>query len=246
MSSLNKIKSGDNQYALAIVIPVYNEEGCIVEVIRSWKQMVLSLNIRFQICIFNDGSTDQTLHVLKIFENDADIEIINKKNRGHGPTILEGYHRAVQVADWVFQCDSDNEISPEYFPDLWNKRDDFEALFGIRIQRAQNVGRKIISLFSRLTVRILFGSGVTDVNVPYRLMRSKILKNIIQKIPKDTFAPNVIISGVFSQERLRIYEAPVIHKNRQTGEPSLIKWNLVISAIKSFFQTIRCRPSITI
>jgi len=102
----------------------------------------------------------------------------------------------------------------------------------------------MISLFSRLTVRIFFGVGVTDVNVPYRLMRSDILKNIIQQILNNIFAPNIIISGVFSREKLRVYEKSVIHHNRQTGKPSLMKWKLMISSIKSFFQTIKCRPVI--
>jgi hypothetical protein len=72
----------------------------------------------------------------------------------------------------VFQCDSDDEMKPDSFPKFSESRDQFDALFGIRSDRRQNLARKIISFCSRTTVRVMFGGTVSDVNVPYRLMRA--------------------------------------------------------------------------
>jgi len=135
-------------------------------------------------------------------------------------------------------------MKPENFPKLWKKRSEYDALFGKRHGRVQNGGRKFISQVSRFTVKMLFGNGVTDVNTPYRLMRSEMLKKIIQKIPEDTFAPNVIISGAISKAHKRIFEMDVPHDPRRTGEVSIVKWKLWKSVMKSFFQTLLCRPKV--
>jgi dolichol-phosphate mannosyltransferase len=230
---------------LAVVMPVYNEEECIMHVIESWLSVLSDLGMRFQIIVLNDGSRDGTQKALQVFHHDNRLEIINKANSGHGPTILMGYKRAVQLADWTFHCDSDDTMKPDYFTYLWEQREEFDALFGLRTERKQNASRRLVSACSRIMVRLLFGNGVTDVNTPYRLIRSSILEQIVCQIPPDTFAPNVIISGALSKYRLRIYEHPVPHENRKTGKASIVKWKLIRSAVKSFWQTLFCRPSIT-
>lgn len=234
------------RFNLAVVMPVYNEEACIVNVVKSWLSVLSRLNIHFRLIVLNDGSTDGTKDALAVFNNDGRIEVVNKKNTGHGPTILLGYWLAVQVAHWVFQCDSDDEMKADYFPPLWEKRSKFDALFGIRRGRAQNIGRKLISWWSRITVRLVFGKGVTDVNTPYRLIRGNILRHIVEQIPDYIFAPNVIISGALSKAGLRIYEHPVPHEDRRTGTVSIVKWKLWKSAMRSFWQTLSCRPVVRV
>ena len=229
---------------LVLIMPVYNEEGCISDVIRSWDRMLSGLGIRYQMIILNDGSKDGTKEVLASFDNKGRIQIINKDNSGHGPTILIGYRKAVKISTWTFQCDSDDEMKADYFQALWTKRERFDALFGLRKDRTQNAWRKIISLCAKITVRILFGAGVTDVNTPYRLIRSDLLKRIIEQIPDDTFAPNVIISGALSKAGVRIYECDVPYEHRRTGQVSIMKWKLWKAAMKAFRQTLACRPSL--
>lgn len=224
---------------LALVMPVYNEEECIIDVVKAWRDEFDRLGIDFTMILLNDGSKDRTKDKLATFAGEGRITIINKENSGHGPTILQGYHKAVDLADWVFQTDSDNEMKPDYFPELWNRRCDYAALFGVRANRKQNIGRRIISSASRATVRIFFGSGVADVNTPYRLMRSAALKQIVAQIPSDTFAPNVLISGMFAASKANIYNCQVPHEDRKTGSVSIMKWRLWKSAFRSFWQTIR-------
>jgi glycosyltransferase involved in cell wall biosynthesis len=234
------------EFDLALVMPVYNEQECIAEVVRSWKTVLSRLGIPYQLIVLNDGSKDHTAEQLAAFAGDPAVVVVNKKNSGHGPTILEGYRMAVERAEWVFQCDSDDEMRAEHFPKLWNSRQQYDALFGIRSGREQNAGRKLISAVSRMTVRTLFGKGVQDVNTPYRLMRAPLLKQVVAQIPADTFAPNVIISGAFAKAGLRLCNLPVPHEGRRTGSVSIVKWKLWKAAFRSFRQTLRCRPTIVI
>ena len=230
---------------VAVVMPVYNEEACIAGVVRSWRAMLSELGLTFRILVLNDGSTDGTQAALSVFLGDECVQVIHKANSGHGPTILLGYQKAVETADWVFQCDSDDEMKPDSFPELWRRREASDALFGVRSGRRQPLARKLISACSRATVRVFFGSGVVDVNVPYRLIRVSLLRRILPQIPPDTFAPNVIISGALARGGARLYNHPVPHEGRKTGTVSIVKWKLWRATFRAFWQTLRCRPRIT-
>lgn len=228
-------------HELALVMPIYNEQDCIAHVINSWCQTLSALRIDYHIIALNDGSRDGTAQALAALAGHPRVEVINKTNSGHGPTILMGYRKAVEMADWVFQCDSDDEMRAESFPLLWSQRQEVDAAFGIRSGRVQSIDRKLISACSRLAIRLLFGSGVRDVNVPYRLIRASVLKPIVERIPDDTFAPNVIISGVLSRSRRPLKNIPVPHEGRRTGTVSIMKWKLWRAAFKSLRQTMQCK-----
>lgn len=228
------------EYELVVVMPVYNEEECVKDVVQDWHEHLSKLNIHFKIIVLNDGSRDGTGKVLEFFSANPRIEIIHKANSGHGPTVHLGYRRAIQQAGWVFQCDSDNEMSPGSFETLWNNRHSYDALLGVRTGRSQNFARKIISAVSRMTVYGFAGQGVADVNVPYRLMSSEILSKILRQIPEDNFVPNIALSAGLTKIRARIWQTPVPHKNRATGEVSLKSMKLLKSSCKAFLQTCFC------
>jgi hypothetical protein len=147
----------------------------------------------------------------------------------------------VNRAEWVFQTDSDDEMSPAKFKELWGEREGYKALFGFRSGRQQNLGRLIISAVSRLAVRMLFGQGIVDVNTPYRLMHGAELRRMVNLIPADTFAPNILISGMFAASGASIMNHPVPHEGRKSGQVSIVKWRLWRAAARSLWQTVAFR-----
>jgi len=228
-------------HELAVIMPVYNEEGCIAQVINSWYTMLSHLKIDFIIIVLNDGSQDATLEILSSLAHHKGIEIVDKPNTGHGPTILLGYHKATTIAQWVFQCDSDDELKAEDFPNLWVNRQKYVALFGRRQGHDSSLTRKFISRVSRIIVGSLFGKAVIDVNVPYRLIRSDRLKPIIEQIPVNTLAPNVIISASLAKSGFALGNVPISYQYRQTGKVSIVKWRLWKFALLAGWQTLRYR-----
>jgi len=231
-----------NNERLCIVMPVYNEEAAIGGVLKKWTSALDALGIDYTIRPYNDGSRDATLKVMQeCAQSSSHIDVQDKPNSGHGPTILGGYRAAAADGyDWIFQIDSDDEMGPEQFNELWSRRSDFDFLVGRRAGRVQALPRKIVSFVSRCAVRLFYGkSSVWDVNAPYRLMRTSALRDVFSSIPDSTFAPNVIITGMVARNHLRAFEMPVPQHDRTTGEVSIKKWKLLKAAAKSLWQTIR-------
>ena len=227
---------------LTVVIPVYNEEEIVQDVINSWLTTLRSLEINFVIKAYNDGSKDSTLLKLKeLSNNNFELKIFDKPNSGHGPTILRGYRDS--YSKWIFQVDSDNEMDAIHFKELWEIRNDYDLIVGKRVQRVSSISRHIITLVARLTNKILYGSGIVDVNSPYRLYRREKFIDAFQKIPIDTFAPNVILSGYAVKKTFKIAEIPAPCKSRKTGEVSIKKLKLLKVALLSLKQTISFRFS---
>ena len=226
---------------LCVVMPVYNEQDAIGPVLEKWSKAMDALGVDYVIRPYNDGSKDNSLAVMKSVARDLpSVDVRDKANGGHGNTILTGYREAAADGfDWIFQIDSDDEMGPEKFGELWAKRCDYDFLVGIRDGRVQQLPRKIISFVSRLCVRIFYGKSVWDVNTPYRLMRVSAFKGFYAAIPLTTFAPNVILSGLAARHGLRCYEIRVPQHDRTTGEVSIKKWKLLKAAARSFGQTIR-------
>lgn len=224
---------------LAVILPVYNEEEIIEYVINNLVLELTELEIDYKIFAYNDGSKDNSAIILeKLANNNSNITVINKPNAGHGPTILKGYKEHAADFSWIFQIDADNEMEPEYFSRLWEKRFDYDLLMPIREGRIQNLSRKIVSSFSRLCMRIFYGTGPWDVNSPFRLIRSAKFIDLFEKLPNNIYSPNLLISGLAAKKHFKIFECEIPCKPRQTGEVSLKKMKLIKTSVKSLWQTI--------
>lgn len=208
---------------LTIVIPVYNESEIIETVIKDWAETLHLLNIdSYKINIYNDGSTDTTLQKLNSLAHlykDV-VKVVDKPNSGHGPTILQGYRESVK-SEWVFQVDSDNEISPLYFKEFWEKRNDYDLIIGTRKGRGNSTIRRLMTFVAHRTVCLFYGKGIKDVNIPYRLMRQEAFGKYFQSIPSNTFTPNIILSGIAVKNKLKLMIVDVESTYRATGISTL-------------------------
>lgn len=229
--------SSAHQPALSVVMPVYNEEQAVASVVREWSGELDRLGIDYELRVYDDGSRDRSAEVLAELAGELPrLLLTRQENRGHGPTILRGYREA--RGEWVFQTDSDGEMEVAGFRSLWEHRRDHDFLVGIRTGRSSTPARWLVTRVSRLAVWILFGRGVSDVNSPFRLMRRERLEELLQDLPGDLFAPNVILSGLAAKRGLRIYETPVRFLERRHGAGSLVSFKILRPAARSLRQTI--------
>ena len=224
---------------VAVVIPVFNEEKLIGECINEWLNVLDSVNLNYEILIIDDGSSDATISIVERYRDNQNIQLIIKQNEGHGPTILAGYKRAVGIAEWVFQADSDNEINPNQFSALWSRRQGQDAVIAWRQGRDQTTVRRLVTLFARATTKVLFRCHLRDVNIPFRLFRSETLTILLEKIPSDTFAPNIALSGALSLMNFQVEECPVVFNERIVGESSLSNLGAVRKGGRALLELIK-------
>ena len=224
---------------VAVVIPVFNEEKLIGECIDEWLNVLDSVNLNYEILIIDDGSSDATISIVERYGDNQNIQLIIKQNEGHGPTILAGYKRAVGIAEWVFQADSDNEISPNQFSALWSRRQGQDAVIAWRQGRDQTTVRRLVTFFARVTTKVLFRCHLRDVNIPFRLIRSETLTILLEKIPSDTFAPNIALSGALSLMNYQVEECPVIFNERIVGESSLSNLGAVRKGGRALLELVK-------
>ncbi|MEC7152812.1 MAG: glycosyltransferase family 2 protein [Actinomycetota bacterium] len=224
---------------VAVVIPVFNEEKLIGECINEWLNVLDSVNLNYEILIIDDGSSDATISIVERYRDNQNIQLIIKQNEGHGPTILAGYKRAVGIAEWVFQADSDNEINPNQFSALWSRRQGQDAVIAWRQGRDQTFVRRLVTFFARVTTKVLFRCHLRDVNIPFRLFRSETLTILLEKIPSDTFAPNIALSGALSLMNFQVEECPVVFNERIVGESSLSNLGAVRKGGRALLELIK-------
>lgn len=186
----------DGSKGLWVVMPVYNEEASLKQVVESWIEEISKYVNNYVFLIVNDGSKDDSETIAKSLAlRNPSIKIISHPNRGHGQSCIAGYRYAVNHdAAWIFQIDSDGQCDPHYFQRFWNQRTDKYALYGYRKVREDGRIRFYISRVTSIYTWLATGTWVPDPNVPYRLMPKQILSSSIKEIPSYVYMANICLA----------------------------------------------------
>ncbi len=208
---------------LYIIIPTYNEEENIKNVVADWHGVLKLAGEDSKLVVIDDGSKDNTLSVLKQLEPEyKNLVVITKKNEGHGATVLHGYNYALEnKADFIFQTDSDGQTNPDEFEEFWQKRDEFSVIIGDRVERQDGLSRVFVTKVLRLVVYLIFGVFVKDANTPFRLMSNQVLSKYIVKVPEKFNLSNVLLSLLFVKNKEKVLFIPITFKQRQGGVNSI-------------------------
>ena len=210
---------------LYIIIPAYNEEENIGDVIEQWYPIIERYNGNgtSRLVIIDDGSKDSTYKIMQKYAKERPMFIpITKQNEGHGATLLYGYRYALQNnAQYIFQTDSDGQTLPEEFHQFWEIRNSYDMVIGARNKRQDGISRVFVTKTLKLVLRICFGVNMEDANTPFRLMKANTLNKYIDLIPEKFNLSNVIISVIYSQKRLNVEYIPITFRPRQGGINSI-------------------------
>jgi glycosyltransferase involved in cell wall biosynthesis len=224
---------------LYIVIPAYNEEENIRNIIDEWYQITEKIGNGSKLVIIDDGSRDSTYSMMKEeAETRPGFEPLTKPNGGHGATILYGYHYSIeQGADYIFQTDSDGQTLPEEFWEFWKLRNKNAMVIGYRKRRQDGLLRIFVTRTLKIVLQICFHVSVKDANTPFRLMKADILKENIELVPKDYNLSNVLISVIYGKKKLPVKYLPITFRPRQGGVNSINMkkiFHIGIQAMKDF------------
>lgn len=211
---------------LYIVMPAYNEEANIEDVIKQWHPVAERINgegNEARVVIANDGSKDNTFAIMQQLQSKYQYLLpLDKPNSGHGATVLYLYRYAISNgANYVFQTDSDGQTMPDEFWQMWNNRHEYDFQIGTREGRQDGFSRIVVTKTLRLVVWLMFHVWVKDANTPFRLMKAERLQEIMKCIPEDFFLSNVAISAIAVKKKEKIGWYPITFRPRQGGVNSI-------------------------
>lgn len=208
------------------VLPAYNEEANIEDVIKQWHPVCEKINAEgdeAKLVIANDGSKDNTFRIMQGLQKKYPYLLpLDKPNSGHGATVLYLYHYAIDHgANYIFQTDSDGQTLPEEFWPMWENRKNFDFQIGTRGGRQDGASRVFVTKTLRMVVWMMFHVWVKDANTPFRLLDVEKLKPILEIIPKDYNLANVAVSAIAVRWHYNIGWYPITFLPRQGGVNSI-------------------------
>lgn len=212
--------------SIYFVMPAYNEEANIEDVIKQWHPICENINQlgdNAKLVIANDGSKDNTFGIMTQLQEKYPFLIpLDKANSGHGATVLYLYHYAIDNgADYVFQTDSDGQTLPEEFWQMWENKEKYDFQIGTRGDRQDGGSRVFVTKTLRFVVWCMFHVWVKDANTPFRLLNIEKLKPILDIIPVDYNLANVAVSAIAVRWKYNIAWYPITFRPRQGGVNSI-------------------------
>ena len=210
----------DNLY---IVMPAFNEEENIEEVVKDWHEVVEKIGNNSKLVIVNDGSKDNTLQKLKELEKSySHLVALNKENGGHGDTVLFAYKYALDNnANYIFQTDSDGQTLASEFWNFWNERDKHSAIIGHRKSREDGFSRVFVTKTLKFVLFLIFHLKITDANTPYRLIKHEVLAKYYPMIPEHFNLSNVMLTVLLLEYKEDVEFKPITFRPRQGGVNSI-------------------------
>ena len=205
---------------LSVVMPVYNEAAVIRDVISDLVAEVTPRIDDFEVVVVDDASTDETPAILdRLAAENPRVKVHHSaRNRGHGPALRAAFDAS--TAPWVLQMDSDGRQVPSDLWLLWERRERADLVMGARRMDRNSRHRVVVSAGARSISRLLAGSNLRDVNVPFKLMRRALWDDVSAGMPEHPMVPSLLVTVGAAVRGWRIEQVPVTHRDR--GRPSTL------------------------
>jgi glycosyltransferase involved in cell wall biosynthesis len=248
-----------NRPSVAVAIPAYNEArglpGFLLEIDRALSPRVGSL----WLIVVDDASADETRAALKDLapQLQATLEVItNPANRGHGPSLMTAYRRALEVdPDFVCQVDGDGQFhGSDLRRMLVLLLDDAHAVCGVRRFRQDPWFRMAMTSLVRRYLAWAFHVHARDANCPLRGYETRLLADLLASVPDDSLVPNLYLTILASWRGEALLEVDVSHRVRRGGAPegtmfgrgrrSPIHWELIRFSFQALRESLSFRARI--
>ncbi len=221
---------------LSIIIPVYNEEKTIFEILKRVESVVLK-SMEKEIIIVNDASTDGTKDILASLQS---YMVINHEiNQGKGRAIRTGLENA--TGDIILIQDADLEYDPSEYSKLLEPiiKKEAEVVYGSRFMNMKfrlfgkdrtilphhYFGNKSLSLITSL----IYGQKITDMETCYKVFTKNAFKDISLRADRFDFEPE--ITAKFLKKGLKIKEVAISFDARTPEEGKKINWRDGVKAL---------------
>lgn len=226
---------------LSILVPVFNEERTIAELINKVSKVRLPGGIEKELIIVDDGSFDKTSEIVQNLSGDFNFHYIKKeKNQGKGRAIQEGVGHC--KGEYTLILDADLEYDPEEINIMIDPvvRGQADVVYGSRFVGGKahrilffwhTIGNKFLTFVSNMFTNL----NLTDMEVGYKLFNTQMLKNISLRERSFGFEPEVT-AKIARIKGVRIYEVGISYYGRTYDQGKKISWK---DGVRALFCIVR-------
>ncbi|OHA14715.1 MAG: glycosyl transferase [Candidatus Tagabacteria bacterium RIFCSPLOWO2_01_FULL_39_11] len=217
---------------LSVIIPAYNEESTILEIIRRVKAVDLK-DINKEIIVVDNGSDDGTFEKAR---NAGNVKVFREFEKGKGAALKKGFIEA--SGDIVIIQDADLEYDPDDYSKLLKPILDGRAdvVYGSRLSSSEAkrvlffwhyIANRLLTLFSDMLTNLV----LTDMETGYKVFRKEVVDSFKDKLKSRKFGIEPEITARIAKGEWRIYEVGISYSGRTYKEGKKINWKDGIAAI---------------
>ncbi len=209
---------------VSIVIPVYNEEASLPELLSRTLAAADSMGKHYELVLIDDGSRDNSANIIEAAAAEPDshvVGIILNRNYGQHNAIMAGFEHV--RGDLIITLDADLQNPPEEIPNLVAKAEEgYDSVGTVRRHRQDSALRRYPSKLINKLVKRSTGVEMNDYGCMLRAYRRHVVKAMLECHERSTFIP--ILANGFARHTAEI---DVHHSERSQGESKYGFMNLI-------------------
>jgi len=209
---------------LSIVIPVFNEQENLVELIRRSLAACDETQLSHELILIDDGSRDESAHLItEAVKNHKDrvIGVLLNRNYGQHSAVMAGF--AHSSGEYIVTLDADLQNPPEEIPAVVEKlKEGYDVVGTVRRNRQDSFLRTLPSRMVNKVVQKSTGVLMHDYGCMLRGYTREIIDTMLQCRERSTFIP--VLANTFAH---KVIEIPVGHSERVNGDSKYGFWKLI-------------------
>ena len=209
--------------SLSVFFPAYNDAQSLPDLLAAAFETLREHVLDYEVIVVNDGSRDETAQVLQALSvrYGPDLRIVTHAvNRGYGAALRSGF--AAATKEFVFYTDGDGQYDPRDLPRLLERVGPQTGLVnGYKMERHDPVHRVWIGGAYNFCARLLFHIRIRDIDCDYRLIRRKLLDDIVLTSTSGTICVELVRK--LERTGCEVEEAGVRHYERRHGRSQFFR-----------------------